>query len=396
MHLKKKKKMKIRFYSLILLCLLMFSPSLARASVSSIMIDAESGSILYDDNADTLRYPASLTKLMTLYITFDALEKGKLSLDDELKISYTAANRSPSRLGLTPGKTIDVRTAVLATIIKSANDCASVLSEALAKDEREFARLMTETAHKLGMKNTTFKNASGLPNRAQKTTARDMAILASALYHHFPQYYAWFSIQSFEFEGKTISSHNPILKDFAGADGLKTGYTAAAGFNIVTSAKRGNHRVIAVTMGHKQAKERDQKVYAMMDKALTQMEHSNKVNPKTLKTEINRSVKPLPQAKKVQKKTNSLAQNWVIQMGAFNTYQAALNLAQKNQKKLSAKISAGKIYIEKSNSARGYIYRAELAGLSRTNAQRACSILKKQNQSCLIKQALKAKTYAQR
>ena len=183
----------------------------ANASTSSIMIDAKSGNVLYEDNAESLRYPASLTKLMTLYLTFTALEKGQLRLDDNLKISHTAANRSPSRLGLTPGKTIDVKTAVVATIVKSANDCATVLGESLAKDEKSFAVLMTETAKKLGMKNTTFKNASGLPNTQQKTTAKDMAILAAALYHHFPQYYSWFSIQDFEYEGKQYTSHNLLL-----------------------------------------------------------------------------------------------------------------------------------------------------------------------------------------
>lgn len=387
--------MKKIIYVLAIFALFLLKYSPAEAAVSSIMIDAGSGSVLYSDNADALRYPASLTKLMTLYITFDALEKGKLSLDDNLKISYTAAGRSPSRLGLTPGKTIDVRTAILGTIIKSANDCASVLSEALAKDEREFARLMTETAHKLGMKNTTFKNASGLPNRAQKTTARDMAILAAALYHHFPQYYAWFSIRSFEFQGKTISAHNPILEEFAGADGMKTGYTAAAGFNIVTSAKRGNHRVIAVTMGHKKAKDRDQKVYAMMDKALEKMEQTDTINPKVLAAEINSAVKPAPKAK-THKNTKVLAGDWSIQMGAFNTYAAAKKVAENNKRKLSGKISTSQVSVEKVSLKKGVVYRAKLAGLNKNSAQKACSWLKKQGQTCVVIASQKPRTYAQR
>lgn len=383
------------------LTLFKFSP--VQAAISSIMIDAQSGSVLYADNADVLRYPASLTKLMTLYITFDALEKGKLSLDDNLKISYTAAGRSPSRLGLTPGKTIDVRTAILGTIIKSANDCASVLSEALAKDERKFALLMTETAHKLGMKNTTFKNASGLPNRAQKTTARDMAILAAALYHHFPQYYAWFSIRSFEFGDKTISSHNSILKDFEGADGMKTGYTAAAGFNIITSAKRGNHRVIAVTMGHKKAKDRDSKVYVMMDKALTEMERADTINPKVLAEEINHALKPAPKAKTTKskiaptaKKTNIALESWSIRLGSFNTYNKAKNVAQTNKRKLLGKVNVGTVSVEKVAIKKGAVYRAKLAGFDKPTAQKACLWLKKEGQTCVVSVDKKVKTYAQR
>ena len=205
---------KIPFLYIAVVMTVLFQTAIAHASVSSIVIDAESGSVLYANNADERRYPASLTKLMTLYITFNALENNTLKLDDELKISHTAANRSPSRLNLTPGKTIDVRTAILGTIVKSANDCATVLGEALAKDERSFAVLMTQTAKKLGMKNTTFKNASGLQHSKQKTTARDMAILAAALYHHFPQYYSWFSIPSFEYNGKTYKTHNFLLKNF--------------------------------------------------------------------------------------------------------------------------------------------------------------------------------------
>lgn len=382
-------------YIFLALTLILFKFTSAEASVSSIMIDAQSGSVLYADNADFLRYPASLTKLMTLYITFDALEKGRLSLDDNLKISYTAAGRSPSRLGLEPGKTIDVRTAILGIIVKSANDCASVLSEALAKDEPQFAKLMTETAHKLGMKNTTFKNASGLPNKAQKTTARDMAILAVALYHHFPQYYRWFSIRAFEFGGKTIRSHNNLLKDFEGADGMKTGYTAAAGFNIITSAKRGNHRVIAVSMGHNKAKDRDTKVYAMMDKALAQMEKKQTINPKTLAKQIRLSTGPQP-AKTRSEKTRTALGNWSIRMGSFSTYKAAQKEAQENWRKLSARMSAGKISIEKVALKEKTLYRAKLAGLNKQNAQKACSWLKKEGKACVVSAGKKAKTYAQR
>ena len=232
----------------------------AFSATSSIMLDAEDGKVIYESNADELRYPASLTKLMTLYITFNALENKRLKLTDKLKVSRVAASRSPSKLGVRAGSTITVKDAVMAVIVKSANDCATVLAEHFSPSEAEFAKLMTDTAKKLGMKHTTFKNASGLPNSKQKTTARDMSILAMAVYHHFPQYYGWFSQKSFTYKGQKIVGHNHLLDTFKGADGMKTGYTAASGFNIITSAKRGNKRVIAVTMGHKFLNERDKKL----------------------------------------------------------------------------------------------------------------------------------------
>ncbi|MBE6451219.1 MAG: D-alanyl-D-alanine carboxypeptidase [Alphaproteobacteria bacterium] len=366
------------------------------AATSSIMIDAKSGNVLYEDNADSLRYPASLTKLMTLYLTFTALEKGELRLDDSLKISHTAANRSPSRLGLTPGKTIDVKTAIIATIVKSANDCATVLGESLAKDEKAFAILMTDTAKKLGMKNTTFKNASGLPHSQQKTTARDMAILASALYHHFPQYYSWFSIQSFEYEGKKYVSHNTLLKDFEGADGMKTGYTAAAGFNIVTSAIRDNHRIIAVTMGHDQQNLRDKKVALMMEKALNEIKISNKIDNKKLALALNQDNKKTVSKSSYIPKVKDSKGNWGIQIGAFGSYAKAQNHAQSIKNKLAGKFAFKNINVEKSVSGGKTIYRSQLTGVAKDYAQNACLMLKKNNQSCMVTSFNPNKTYAQK
>ena len=247
------------------------SAGTACAATSSIIIDAENGEILSSKAPDTLRYPASLTKVMTLYITFDALNKGIIKMNDDLKVSRHAANMAPSRLGLRPGQKIKVKTCIEALIVKSANDCASVLAENLGYTEANCAKTMTKVAHELGMKNTTFKNANGLPNKAQKTTARDMALLAAAMYHHFPQYYKLFSLKKFTYNGKTIYTHNNILKTFAGADGMKTGFTNAAGYNIITSAQRDGKRVIAVTMGHNSAKERDRHVARMMDKGLKRL-----------------------------------------------------------------------------------------------------------------------------
>lgn len=266
------------------------STALATSGTSSIIIDAQSGNILYADNAEELRYPASLTKLMTLYIAFNALETGKLKLTDKLKVSHTAASRSPSKLGLPAGSYIDVKTIIEALIVKSANDCATVLAEALSPTEADFAKLMTHTARKLGMHRTTFKNASGLPNSAQKTTARDLAILGAAIYHHFPQYYHLFSMTEFQYNGITYKTHNYLLNDSLGTDGMKTGYTASSGFNILTSAQRGNHRIIAVTLGYKKVKERDEDISKMMQISLDYIQKKPFINISSLKNTINNSL----------------------------------------------------------------------------------------------------------
>ena len=369
----------------------------AHAAVSSFMVDAKSGNVLYAENADVLRYPASLTKLMTLYIVFNALESGRLKLDDELKISHTAANRSPSRLGLTPGKTIDVRNAILGTIVKSANDCATVLGESLAASERDFAVLMTETAKKLGMNNTTFKNASGLQHSQQKTTARDMAILAMALYHHFPQYYSWFSIQEFEYEGKKYTSHNFLLKDFDGADGMKTGYTAAAGFNIITSARRENRRVIAVTMGHETQKQRDKKVFAMMDQSLDVMNKLGKVDSNQLKQNISLALNEKTSLDSYLPKTSSKTfGQWAIQIGAFGNHGTAQKQAQNVKNKLSGKFVMKDINVEKFTKNGSSVYRSQIVGFAKSDADKACQLLKKQGSLCLVMKHQTNKTYAQR
>lgn len=274
-----------------LFCLSTIGTSANAANTSSIVVDAQTGNVLYADKAEELRYPASLTKLMTLYITFNALETGKLKFSDKLKVSRTAASRSPSKLGMPAGSYIDVKTAVQALIVKSANDCATVLAEALSPTEADFAKLMTKTARKLGMYRTTFKNASGLPNSEQKTTAKDLAILGAAIYHHFPQYYHMFSLTQFEYNGMVYKTHNYLLNDSLGTDGMKTGYTAASGFNILTSAQQGKYRVIAVTLGHKKVKERDEDVSKMMEISLDFMQKNPRINTASLKNSINSSLK---------------------------------------------------------------------------------------------------------
>jgi D-alanyl-D-alanine carboxypeptidase len=230
-----------------------------------LILDATSGRELVADRADELRHPASLTKLMTIYLTFSALDSGRLSLGDALPVSINALNAPPTKIGLPPGGTVNVRDATMALVTRSANDAAIVLAEALGGDEATFAQLMTQKARQLGMTSTVYRNASGLPNREQVTTARDLARLAFALMRDFPHYYAVFSVQSYPYRGRILENHNRMLLSYEGADGLKTGYTVASGFNLVMSAMRDNRRLIGVVMGGDSAGQRDRMMADLMD-----------------------------------------------------------------------------------------------------------------------------------
>jgi D-alanyl-D-alanine carboxypeptidase len=229
----------------------------AAAPYAAIVVDANSGNVLHSSNPDARRHPASLTKIMTLYMLFEQLEAGKLKLDSELKVTEHAASQSPTKLGLKPGSTIVVEDAIKGIVTRSANDAAVVVAEAIAGDEDDFAELMTKKAQALGMSRTVYKNASGLPDDDQVTTARDQSILGRAIQERFPRYYKYFSTRSFTFRGQWISNHNRLLGKVEGVDGIKTGYIRASGFNLVTSVNRGNRYVVAVVMGGDSAGSRD-------------------------------------------------------------------------------------------------------------------------------------------
>jgi D-alanyl-D-alanine carboxypeptidase len=232
---------------------------------TAIVVDAATGQVLSEVNADTRSYPASLTKMMTLYLLFEALEKGEVHLDTAIPVSARAAAAAPSKLNLQPKQTISVEQAIKALITKSANDVAVAVGERLGGTEADFAVKMTAKARALGMNQTTFKNAHGLPNPEQFSTARDMATLGNRLLKDFPQYYGEFSRMEFDYKGQTIRTHNRLLEFYEGADGIKTGFTAASGFNLVASASRNGYRVIGVMFGGASARSRDQRLAAMMD-----------------------------------------------------------------------------------------------------------------------------------
>ncbi|QDZ02450.1 D-alanyl-D-alanine carboxypeptidase [Nitratireductor mangrovi] len=233
------------------------SKAAASSKYAAIVMDGYSGEVLFARNADSPRYPASLTKMMTLYLLFEALEDGRLSRSSQITFSPYAASRPPSKLGFKAGQSIDVDTAIRALAVKSANDVATAVAEHLGGSEAQFAQMMTAKARQLGMVSTVFRNASGLPDSSQRTTARDMARLSMALRSRFPGYYPYFSQTKFTFRGRTINGHNKVLETVRGADGIKTGYTRASGFNLATSVSRDGRRLIAVVMGESSATQRN-------------------------------------------------------------------------------------------------------------------------------------------
>jgi D-alanyl-D-alanine carboxypeptidase len=241
-----------------------------RAAVNkyaALVVHADSGEVLYARYADEKRYPASLTKMMTLYLLFEEMDAGRIRLDQDLSVSAQAAGQPPSKLGLTAGSTIDTETAIKALIVKSANDAAVVIAESVAGSEWRFAQRMTEKARSLGMARTTFRNASGLPNTRQVSTARDLATLGRRLAQDFPQYYHLFATSDFAWNGRTYRTHNAVTENYPGAEGLKTGYTRTSGFNLVTAAKRDGNRLVGVVLGGRSVRTRDAHMKELLDTA---------------------------------------------------------------------------------------------------------------------------------
>ena len=221
----------------------------AKPKTAALVMDAHTGQVIYSRNADELRYPASLTKVMTLYLLFEKLEKREITLNSRITMTQRGANQPPSKLGLRPGQTIRVEDAILALVTRSANDVASATGAFIAGSEANFAKVMTKKARELGMTRTTYRNASGLPDSAQKTTARDQATLALRMHQDFPQYYHYFSTEQFNWGKSRIRNHNRLLGEYRGTTGLKTGYTNASGFTLAASAVRDGRRLIAVVLG---------------------------------------------------------------------------------------------------------------------------------------------------
>jgi D-alanyl-D-alanine carboxypeptidase len=235
---------------------------------AALVVDASDGRTLYATNATAARFPASLTKMMTLYLTFEALDQGRISKSTQIPVSSHAARQPPTKIGFKPGQSIDVESAIEALCVKSANDVAAALGEFLGGSEQQFAAMMTAKARQLGMSGTTFRNASGLPDPDQRTTARDMALLGMALRSRFPHHYHYFSEKDFTYRGKLVRGHNDMLGRVEGVDGIKTGYIRASGYNIVTSVKARGRNLVIVVMGADSARSRNARVEELVARYL--------------------------------------------------------------------------------------------------------------------------------
>ncbi|MEP9378093.1 serine hydrolase [Aquabacter sp. CN5-332] len=264
-----------------------------RRGQAAIIIDGNTGKVLYEDNPDSLRHPASVTKVMTLYMLFEQLEAGRLKLDSELVVSQRAAAQSPSKLNLRPGATIEVEDAIKAIVTRSANDVAVVIAEAIGGDEATFATMMTRKARALGMENTQFRNASGLPNKGQLTTARDLATLGLAIQDRFPKQYKYFSTRTFYYRGEAIANHNRMFGRIEGVDGIKTGYTNASGFNLLTSVHDDDKFLIGVVLGGSSGGSRDARMANLITSNLGRAYAGRRTMPKT--TEV-AAAEPAPAA----------------------------------------------------------------------------------------------------
>lgn len=287
--------------------LIISSTAFAQSRQSSFLIEFETGKVLQSENATLSRYPASLTKMMTLYMTFDALEKKEITMDQLLPVSLKASKMPKSRMGLKAGSQISVENVIFSLISRSANDAAVVIAEALGGTESQFAEKMTTVARDLGMKDTTFKNASGLHNKDQVSTARDMAILSSAIIKHFPQYYKMFSIRGFRFGKRYYGNHNLVARFYRGGDGLKTGYVDASGYHVVGSAVRNNKRLIGVIMGRNSVRERDRHIFRLLDYGFNLLKNEQSETPIQLSGLVFENQIEKPRNEEEYRKTKILA-----------------------------------------------------------------------------------------
>lgn len=383
-----------------------------RPQPASILIDADTGRVMETENADAPRYPASLTKMMTLYLTFDALKHGNLSLNDTIRVSEHAACQPQTNIDLAPGDRLAVKDAILSIVVRSANDSAVALGEALGGgSEEEFARKMTSKARALGMKHTVFYNASGLPDPRQHTTARDMATLGLALRKNFPQYFPFFKTESFNFRGLTYVTHNHVMTRYEGVDGIKTGYIRASGYNLVTSAVRDNHHVIAVVLGGSTYRARDDKMIALLDRSFAdltslpgnrvQLAYSGRrisafssepeANDETAEGEGDRPGDAVDshgkheshvadrQGSPEQTADLSAKGGWGIQVGSFARTKEAEAAATRAITQAPAELTSSTVSI--SNDANS-VHRVRLTGLSQDQAEGACQKLAAQHQPC--------------
>ncbi len=375
------------------------SANRALADYAAIVVDQTTGEVIHESGADEQNYPASLTKMMTLYMVFSAINNGRLKLDTALSVSASAATQPPSKVGLKDGDTIRVEDAILALVTKSANDVAVVVAEALAGSEERFAEAMTTRARALGMTQTTFRNASGLPDPKQISSARDLARLAIALRRDHPSYYKYFSTAVFDYNGLSFTNHNKLLGRYDGADGIKTGFTQASGFNLVASAERDGRRLVAVVLGGDNARQRDRQVMKLLDGAfgLASMPRDLKVadrGPGKASASAQRKAKAKQLASKAldlapKRKSDATKRSgrkgYAIQVGAYDTKGAAHKAIEKVSRKVGALVEGSESGVSKVKLKRGKtLYRAAFEGLTKNDAFKACKQLSRAKVPCLV------------
>jgi D-alanyl-D-alanine carboxypeptidase len=360
------------------------------ARYSSIVVDARTGKVLESDSPDALRHPASLAKLMTLYLTFEALRDRRITLDTLVPVSAHAASMEPTKLGLVPGERLTVEQAILGIVTRSANDAACALGELLGGSEDRFAQMMTLRARALGMTHTTFANASGLPAADEWTSARDMAMLARHLVTDFPEDYHYFSTPSFMFRHQVIYNHDTMLRIYPGADGLKTGFTDASGHNLVTSAVRDGVRLIGVVLGANSNAQRDIHMTALLNQGYTEMDVPIGRPAPLLASRLNfigtahaETVRrPMPAAMHPRAATPAEAE-WGIQVGSFYTEKAARSAALEAHRFADG----GEIRVEAAPAKRHTYWRAQLTGLTMAEARSSCSAVEHHRMGCFVLRA---------
>ncbi len=397
-----------------------------------IVINAETGQVLGEHNADELTYPASLTKMMTLYLTFEALNQGRITLNTRFYVSPHAASMAPTKLGLRPGDSVSVRSLILAIVTKSANDAAAVLAEGFGDgSEQTFCRYMNWTARQLGMDHTYYDNASGLPDPLQRTTARDIARLALALYHQFPREYRYFDTKEFVFRGRVVRGHDHLLDWYPGADGIKTGFIDASGFNLASSAVRDGHRLIGVVLGGRTARSRDLEMASLLDQGFAILDHRQPgyvadatqvaaARPQAVAAAIPpaaaparkpdllhaalQHLTPISQAKaamvkatrrdervreearlreeRAREEAAARKKDWAIQIGAFHAPAAARHAVREAA---HLAIARGKPpQILRTRAERHPLYRARLLHFTERGAETACTVLRHRGFGCAV------------
>ncbi len=366
-------------------------PHAAQAKYASFVMDANTGRVLHAVNADTRNYPASLTKMMTLYLVFEALKQGQIHADTVWTASRQVARQPASKLGLKRGDKLTVRDAVLALVTKSANDVATLVAENLAGSERDFALVMTAKARKLGMNSTTFRNASGLPNRGQLSTARDMAVLAQALLRDFPEYYRVFSTVKFKYGDRNYKNHNKLLTSYEGTDGIKTGYIRASGFNLVASVKRGNQRLIGVVFGGDSASRRNRHMVSLLDKGFRILNGNEAMASAGSNTSQTTQVASAANVVGIDPKLG-----WGIQVGAFADQNRARSYAHEISAIVPKLLNTGFVTVEPLEKKSGKIlYRSRIHNIPKKQAYKACKILERKNINCLEVRLTKEQQVAQ-